>query len=65
MFLELFKEGNPMNELAEKLQRVINTIETVDIKATFDNMNKLLGSLQTLAEVRDALTNMKEVNADE
>ena len=54
-----------MNELAEKLQRVINTIETVDIKATFDNMNKLLGSLQTLAEVRDALTNVKEVNVNE
>ena len=54
-----------MNELAEKIQRVINTIETVEIKATFDNMNKLLGSLQMLAEVRDALSSVKEVNVDE
>ena len=54
-----------MNDLAAKIQRVINTIETINIQATFDNMNKLLGSLQTLAEVRDELSDVKEVNVNE
>lgn len=46
-----------MNELtnAEKIQVVINTLEVMDIKPTFDNTNKLLGIYRTLAEVRDAI----------
>ena len=54
-----------MNELAQKIQMVINTIEDLDIKSTFDNMNKLLGSLQTLASVRDALNSTQEAKESE
>ena len=44
-----------MEELTNKIQAVINTLEGLDIKSTFDNMNKLLGCQQTLADVRDEL----------
>ena len=44
-----------MEELINKIQAVINTLEGLDIKSTFDNMNKLLGCQQTLADVRDEL----------
>ena len=47
-------------EMAENVQKVINTLEGLDIKSTYDNMNRLLGSLQVLANVRDELT-MPEV----
>lgn len=48
-----------MNELtsAEKIQVVMNTLETLDIKPTYDNTNKLLGIYRTLAEVRDEIHN--------
>lgn len=48
-----------MNELtnAEKLQAVMNTLETLDIKPTYDNTNKLLGVYRFLAEVRDNIQN--------
>lgn len=51
-----------MNGLANKIQAVINTLESLNIPATYDNMNKLLGCLQALAEVRDAIN--KEVKSD-
>lgn len=54
-----------MDGNAAKLQRVMNTLQDLDIKSTFDNMNKLLGCLQTLAEVRDSLSQIKEVNVNE
>ena len=40
----------------DKIQAVINTIERVKIDATYDNMNRLLGALQTLNEVYQELT---------
>ena len=40
-------------ENATKIQAVINTLETVMIPATYDNVNKILGIYRTLAEVRD------------
>ena len=51
-----------MNELtnAEKIQVVMNTLETLDIKPTFDNANKLLGVYRFLAEVRDNIQNKEE-----
>lgn len=52
-----------MEELTNKIQAVINTLEGLDIKSTFDNMNKLLGCQQTLADVRDELKRM-EVKAN-
>ena len=36
--------------MAEKLQMVMNTIEGLEIKATFDNMGHLLACLQVLRE---------------
>jgi len=54
-----------MKELSEKIQLVINTLEGLDIKSTFDNMNRLLGSLQALAEIRDALGAEVKVVPDE
>ena len=53
-----------MNELANRIQMVINTIEQLDIKSTYDNMNRLLGCMQTLADIRDRLQEVKDGNAD-
>ena len=47
-----------MKELAEKVQIVINTIQDLDIKSTFSNMNRLMGAMQTLAGIRDELEKM-------
>lgn len=47
-----------MKELAEKVQIVINTIQDLDIKSTFNNMNRLMGAMQTLAGIRDELEKM-------
>lgn len=44
-----------MKEFAEKIQAVINTLEGLDIKSTYDNMNKILGCMQVLAGIRDEL----------
>ena len=44
-----------MNENANTVQQVINTLQDLDIKATYDNMNILMGCLQTLASIRDKL----------
>ena len=41
--------------LKQDIQNVISTLEGLDIKSTYDNMNRLLGCLQVLANVRDAL----------
>ena len=40
---------------AEKIQVVINTIETLTLPGTYDNSNRLMGIFRTLAEVRDDL----------
>ena len=47
-----------MKELAEKVQIVINTIQDLDTKSTFSNMNRLMGAMQTLAGIRDELEKM-------
>lgn len=47
-----------MNESANKIQMVINTLQDLDIKSTFDNMNHLMGAIQTLCQVRDELEKM-------
>ena len=40
---------------AEKIQIVINTMETLMIPATYDTVNRMMGIYKTLAEVRDDL----------
>ena len=50
--------------LSTDIQKVINTLEELTIKSTFDNMNKLLGCLQVLADVRNQLQ-QQEAPAEE
>lgn len=50
-----------MEEQANKIQAVINTLQELDMKPSYTNMDKMLGCLQTLVQVRDSL---KEVEAD-
>jgi hypothetical protein len=40
---------------AEEIQKVINTLEALDISPTYANMNRLLGCMQVLARIRDEL----------
>lgn len=44
-----------MNEQANKIQAVINTLEGLEIQSKRNTMMQLLGCMQILAEVRDAL----------
>jgi len=53
-----------MEDIILKIQAVMNTLEGLDIKSTYDNMNRILGSLQTLAEVRDQLREVANGNSD-
>lgn len=50
------KGGETMNETAREIQKIINTLQALNITATEDNMRKLLACLEHLAEIRDALT---------
>ena len=50
-----------MEEQANKIQAVINTLQDLDIKPSYGNMDKMLGCLQTLVQIRDSL---KEVKTD-
>ena len=54
-----------MEELAKKIQIVMNTLQTMEIQATFNNMNKLMGSLRDLAQVRDELEKIQKEEKDE
>ena len=54
-----------MNDLAEKIQVVMNTIQDLDIKSTFDNMIPLMGVLQTLASIRDVLKDVPVLEVSE
>lgn len=44
-----------MKEHADKIQLVMNTLETIVLTGSYENMNKMMGIYATLAEVRDAL----------
>lgn len=48
---------------AEKIQAVLNTLDQIEVKASYDNMNRLLGIHKVLIGVRDDLA--KPVNAAE
>lgn len=47
-----------MNELADKIQAVINTLETLNMPSTYDNVNRVLGIYNTLVDVRNDLRAM-------
>lgn len=50
-----------MRNYANTIQAVINTLEQLDIKSTFDNTNKLLGCFQALGGVRDGLISIADI----
>lgn len=52
-----------MNELSNKIQAVMNTLEGLEIQSKRDTMMKLLGCQQVLGEVRDALK-APEINVE-
>ena len=49
-----------MNDQATKIQVAINTLQAMEIKATFDNMNHMMAVLKLLADVRDAIATPNE-----
>ena len=54
-----------MNDQQNKIQIVINTIQALEIKASFENMNHLMAVLKLLAEIRDSLaTSDKEAKLE-
>lgn len=44
------------SEMANKLLSVINTLQGLDIKSTYDNMNRLLGCIQALDDIAQRLS---------
>lgn len=48
-----------MNEMAKEVQNIIDTLNQVNITG-YDNMNRLMGSMQHLAKLRDRLAEMPE-----
>ena len=52
-----------MKELAQNIQIVINTLETLNMPATFNNVNHMTGIHKLLAQVRDTLMSIPEITA--
>ena len=48
---------NDLNNLtkAERIQAVINTLQVLELPATFDNCNKMTGIYAQLMKIRDEL----------
>ena len=44
-----------MEEQIKILQEVVNTLQTLEIKSTYDNMDKMLGCIQAIIQVGNAL----------
>ena len=44
-----------MNTIKEKINAVINTLQTLEIKSEYNTMNKLVGCLQVLSQVNKEL----------
>ena len=58
-----------MPTYAEKIQMVMNTLQELQMPCTMHNMNRLMGSLQLLAEIRDEFAKseqeaVKDADAD-
>lgn len=49
-----------MKELANKIQVVMNTLQLLDIPASYDNVSRLTGIYQMLVGVRDELNGKDE-----
>lgn len=48
-----------MQEAAKEIQNIIDTLNQVNVTG-YDNMNRLMGSMQHLAKLRDKLAEMPE-----
>ena len=46
-----------MNPIQEKINAVMNTLQTLEIKSEYNTMNKLVGCLQVLSQVNKELDN--------
>ena len=53
-----------MNEDVNKIQAVINTLQSLNIPATMENMGKLMGCIQILDEVKNDLNRKEEQNGN-
>lgn len=53
-----------MSDNQERIQKVINTLETMIIPASFDNVNRMLGIYQTLVAVREDLRKEEQPNEE-
>ena len=55
-----------MENLDNDIRNVISTLEGLEIKSTYENMNRLLGCMQVLERVRDELKviSAKETKGD-
>ena len=51
-----------MEEYANGLQIIMKTLETIEIKATVDNMEKLLGCQKLLSQIAEELQVAKDGN---
>lgn len=51
------------NKIQDDLQLIMNTIQSLDIKADYDTMNKLLGCLQMLGKMRMEAANWLDLKA--
>ena len=54
-----------MKELANKIQVVMNTLQLLDIPASYDNVSRLTGIYQMLVGVRDELNGKDETVVNE
>lgn len=48
------------NPYAVKTQNVMDTLQQLEMKSTYDNCNYMLGCLQALAEIREYLNSLPE-----
>lgn len=54
-----------MNTIKEKINAVINTLQTLDIKSEYNNMNKLVGCMQVLSQINKELDNFNQNTSSE
>ena len=52
-----------MKDLANRIQAVINTLDSVTV-CGFDNLDRMLGCMKVLAEIRDTIKQMPEEDND-
>lgn len=45
---------------ADKIQLVIDTLQQLELRASYDNMNHLLGCLQALTEIQSSVRDIEE-----